>query len=311
MLHVTQRIRKHPLAWFYALAILIEIALVPVFLLSGAAEALEAGIAKSGISFNTDLVTAARLFIAAPETGFAIMLSVAQVAAPDLAVLLVGLALPHTVLYNLKARLRFAPADMPIRRAITIWVSCIALFCAMNLATAFLHMHVLQTDGFVWAMPKTLMPLAIGLVIAMFLDGGGLLEENAWRGFAQPILQQRHGPLLGTLSVGVMWAFWHFPVKFDLLEYGSMAIVIAAVLTVKFVLLSIVMTYFWNKLGGTTMIAIAMHGLSNDSVRIGGFVDAPGATAYLISEFALIAPILCVACVIIIATRGRLGAPTA
>jgi uncharacterized protein len=309
MSYITQQIRRHPLAWFYALSILIEVALVPVFLLTGAAETFEAGIARSGIGFNTDLVTAARLFIAAPETGIAILLAIAQVAAPDLAVLIVGLALPRDVMRDLKARLRFAPRRMTTGRAFKLWVICIAVFCAMNAATALLHLFVFQTNGFEWTIPRTLAPFALGLLISMFLDAGGLFEESAWRGFAQPILQQRHGPLLGTIIVGLMWAFWHFPVKFDLLDYGAQAIVIATLLTIKFVLLSIVMTFFWNKLGGTTLIAIAMHGLSNDSMRIGGFVNGSSALSYMISEIALIMPICVVACVIVVATRARLGAP--
>src|ERR671920_2274318 len=36
--------------------------------------------------------------------------------------------------------------------------------------------------------------------------GGPLFEEPGWRGFALPRLQPLHGPLVGTLILGLMWA---------------------------------------------------------------------------------------------------------
>jgi uncharacterized protein len=35
---------------------------------------------------------------------------------------------------------------------------------------------------------------------------GPLLEEGGWRGFALPRLQRLHGPLVGTLILGALWA---------------------------------------------------------------------------------------------------------
>jgi membrane protease YdiL (CAAX protease family) len=39
----------------------------------------------------------------------------------------------------------------------------------------------------------------------------GLAEEPGWRDFALVRHQRLHGPLLGTLILGVLWAGWHLP----------------------------------------------------------------------------------------------------
>ncbi len=58
---------------------------------------------------------------------------------------------------------------------------------------------------------------------------------------------------------------------------------------------------------GSTLIAIAMHGLHNDSVFLQGRISAEGLGPYVISELTLIAPIVAVACVFLLATGRRLG----
>ena len=37
---------------------------------------------------------------------------------------------------------------------------------------------------------------------------------------------------------------------------------------------SVVMTFFYNRVGGSTLIAISMHGLHNDSVFLQGRINA-------------------------------------
>lgn len=56
-----------------------------------------------------------------------------------------------------------------------------------------------------------LLALDVMLVFCATLFGGGGLEEPGWRGFALPLLQNRYSPLLSSLILAVIWAFWHWP----------------------------------------------------------------------------------------------------
>ena len=74
-------------------------------------------------------------------------------------------------------------------------------------------------------------------------------------------------------------------------------------------ILSVVMTFFYNRVGGSTLIAIAMHGLHNDSVFLQGRINAEGLAPYVVSELTLLAPILVVACILLssLGTLARAG----
>ncbi|MFC4149994.1 CPBP family intramembrane glutamic endopeptidase [Micromonospora mangrovi] len=300
-------VARRPVAWFWVIAVAIELVVIPVFLFSGAQAGLDAALTATGTDFNTDLVGAVRLVLADPRALAGVGLSVVQVAAPDLAVLVVGLLAGGDHLRRVGRRWRcWAPA-VGRRRGLVIWLQVTVVFSAMNLATAGLNALTARDNGFVWNVRPLLWPFLLGLLVAMFLDGGAVFEENGWRGFALPLLQRRHGPLAGSVLLGLMWAGWHLPVKFDLVGYGWGAIPLVAVLTAKFVALTVVMTYFFNRAGGATILAVAMHGLSNDSVRLGGFVFGDGLGAYLTSEVNLLIPLAVVAVGVTVATRGRLG----
>jgi uncharacterized protein len=45
--------------------------------------------------------------------------------------------------------------------------------------------------------------------VSTFILGGPLGEEPGWRSFALPRLQPLHGPLVGSLILGILWACWH------------------------------------------------------------------------------------------------------
>ena len=137
-----------------------------------------------------------------------------------------------------------------------------------------------------------------------------MTEETGWRGFALPLLQARMTPLAATLIVGLMWGVWHFPARPDILlgAYGLWGgALLLTILILRFSVLSIVMTYFYNRVGGSTFIAISMHGLHNDSVFLQGRINAGGLGPYVVSELTLLAPIVVAACIVLFISGHRLG----
>jgi membrane protease YdiL (CAAX protease family) len=53
------------------------------------------------------------------------------------------------------------------------------------------------------------LPLPAVLVLVLVFSGYG--EETGWRGFALGRLQERFGPVKGTLVLALIWAGWHTP----------------------------------------------------------------------------------------------------
>ncbi len=312
MYRIRASMKRHPVAWFFALSLAIEIAVVALFLSSGAAGKLEAAIEASGLGYRTDFISAFRLVLLEPESTLGVFLSVLQPLSPDIAAFAVAaLAFGLGGVVTLIRRYRFWSRDVGWRRGVRVWGLMLFTFLAMSLATAGLNYLLAPSGSFEWVNTPILswaFPLA--LLASIFLDIGGVTEETGWRGFALPLLQARMTPLAATLIVGVMWGVWHFPARPDILagEYGLWGgTLLLSILVFRFVILSIVMTYFYNRVGGSTIIAIAMHGLHNDSVFLQGRINAEGLAPYVVSELTLLAPILVVACVLLLVSGRWLG----
>jgi membrane protease YdiL (CAAX protease family) len=148
------------------------------------------------------------------------------------------------------------------------------------------------------------------LLASIFLDIGRVTEETGWCGFALPLLQGRMTSLVATLIVGLIWGVWHFPARPDILAgaYGLWGgALLLGILLVRFLFLSIVMTFFYHRVGGSTLIAISMHGLHNDSMFLQGRINAEGLLPYVTSELTLLAPRVVVACILLFISGRRLG----
>lgn len=289
---------RRPVLVFWLIAVALEALLGVAFLLSGAESAIDDGLSKAGIDFGSDLLTAGRVLVVYPAALLGIGLALAQVAAPDLAVLVTARIRGGRRLLRAVGR-RFRPWSREVgpRKGLLIWLTVVIVFSACNLASGLLHLTFVPQD-FSWHVSWSMLSL---LPVAMFVDAGALLEENGWRGFALPVLLRTRGPLAASLIVGLAWASWHFPVKFDaFIDYGLWgALVYLGAFTVKLLAISVVMTFFWARAGQATLLAIAMHGLSNDVARIGGLADGATWQASAVSELDLAAPFIVLAFVLV------------
>ncbi len=289
---------RRPVLSFWLVAVALEVAFGVAFLITGADAAIDEGLSQAGIDFSSDLLTAIRVVAVYPAAALGVLLAVGQVAAPDLAVWVVSRLRGGRALL-LEVRRRFRPWSPAVgaRAGLRLWVTVVVVFSACNLASGLLHRTFVPED-FQWHLSWSVLAL---LPVAMFLDLGALLEENGWRGFALPVLLRSRGPVAASLVVGIAWGTWHFPVKFDaFIDYGLWgALAYLGAFTLKIVAISVVMTYFWARAGQATLLAVAMHGLSNDIARVGGLVDGTTWQSSTISELDLALPFIVVALVLV------------
>jgi uncharacterized protein len=158
--------------------------------------------------------------------------------------------------------------------------------------------------------PLSLSDVLLLPVLYLFLGatGGPLTEEPGWRGFALPRLQQRWGPIAGTTIVGLIWAAWHLPNYFRpdwAAVNGGLNFSGIAVFTIAAVSFSTVITWVYNRTGGSVLLAILLHCSLNFSQGLNTVMFTAAAN----NEVAPVTALVVAAAVVLFATRGRLGYP--
>ncbi len=112
-------------------------------------------------------------------------------------------------------------------------------------------------------------------VMAAFFDCGGLLEEGGWRGYALPYLQGKmKTPLMAAILLGVLWGVWHFPRDIPYITSLSGYFIQQLNFVLGTTVHTIILAYFFNRLGGSLIPVIIIHGLSN---YIGDMMGTHGA----------------------------------
>jgi uncharacterized protein len=86
----------------------------------------------------------------------------------------------------------------------------------------------------------------------------GVLEEPGWRGFLLPRLEARYSPLLASVLVWLPWAAWHAPLDFtSWLGHSLMSYV--QIRVVYFLVISILMTWLYNRSGRSLLTVVVFH----------------------------------------------------
>jgi len=152
--------------------------------------------------------------------------------------------------------------------------------------------------------PLDPLPL-LGIFVYIFFLGGPLGEEPGWRGFALPRLQSLHGPLVGSLILGILWGLWHLPLFWT--PWNTLTTFNVVVFVLGTICLTIIYTWVFNNTKGSLLIAILLHASFN--VAAAGIV-APLFPAPIVLDYGLL-PILvgfgAAALLVVALTRGRLG----
>lgn len=280
---------RYPFSAFYFWTYAIPVAyLVLMSYFPGALSALHAGpfdfstllqqtIAESGIVLRGGALGP---LLAAIHTEPILLIAALLSATPTVvALVIVTVRAGGQGLRVLISRLRPWLDEVGAREGLRTWGFAVLVVVAAHLLTLLLH-HALARDArasVTWN-PLLFSPaLAWLLLEAMFLNQGGLLEELGFRGFAQPLLQERMSPLAATLLLGTCWALWHVPrdLAFQTPAALGWGMYLGAYLPLFWLWCvggSLLMTYFLNRTGGSALIAIAIHGLLNDSMGMSGRV---------------------------------------
>jgi membrane protease YdiL (CAAX protease family) len=147
--------------------------------------------------------------------------------------------------------------------------------------------------------------------LAVFFGGGPLGEEPGWRGFALPRLQQRHGPLWGTLLLGLLWTCWHLPDFLTSAQGGgpgagfSSFLINFPIFLLLVTALAVILTWIYNHTRGSIFITTLAHASVNTPqvVLVPLFLAVGTAGLNLAALIGFGVP----AILIVILTRGRLG----
>jgi membrane protease YdiL (CAAX protease family) len=308
--------KRHPVLAYWLIAILLAGLLIPIglVLLELYPSAFDEAIQDAGGRLTTNIIDALP-HVLGVRGGIALFLFyLAQPATPLIAALITASLIGRERVRDLASRWRFWAKEVGWKKGLSLWLMAIATLVVIQLGIAGLA--YVNKSSSTWPdyriIANPLSPTFWFLFItSLFFDGGALMEETGWRGFALPELQKNRSPLRASIGLGVLWALWHIPVKDDILLSGFPRFVdFYATFTLFCILMSIIITYFYNKLGGSTLIAIALHGLINDSSSIAGFSGIGGSLsleASRISEMLFLVPPLIVILVILWVDREWAG----
>lgn len=159
--------------------------------------------------------------------------------------------------------------------------------------------------------PSLHIALALLPVLVIEILTAGIAEEPGWRGVALPRLQQRFGPLWGTLILGFLWGVWHLPVSLTGSgAAGTSGISLLALggIILACISMSIVMTWVFNHTQGSALLAgILFHAMANAFAGVGLPGIFPPVALQANAPLPFLAGFAITALLLIVVTRGRLG----
>ncbi|MFW9895035.1 MAG: CPBP family intramembrane glutamic endopeptidase [Candidatus Thorarchaeota archaeon] len=125
-------------------------------------------------------------------------------------------------------------------------------------------------------------PVSILLWIWVGAISYGLFEEIGWRGYALPKLQEKYNPLIATIILAILWAFWHVP-----LFFYRLSIQIVFGWFFGLFMGAIVLTFLFNSSGKSALVAILFH-ITNNIVFLFNIAEVQMYVTIFMSIFVII-----------------------
>lgn len=179
---------------------------------------------------------------------------------------------------------RFAPWRAPVGRRAALRTYLLLFGCYAAGAAAYLWVALERAnptarDAVLAVIGGSPQAIILTLLVGVFVDEGGSLEELGWRGFALPtLLEKGRSPLQATLLLGALWWAWHLPRELPGLLGGTPLgafVVNQGIFLVLCLASSVVIAFFWLRTGGSVWPAILIHGGMNVwSKALGGPMNA-------------------------------------
>ena len=201
------------------------------------------------------------------------------------------------------------------------WV--VAFFGPLVVVLTAIGLHILaggEAPSFqVWKVEPLMIPVLM-LILISPIGGAGGEEPFGWRGYAQPMLQEKLGkwaPIITSFIIGIVWAVWHLPefynpasTQYALGWSGFVPLIIMEITN------SMIMTWLFNKTGGSVLVAGVIWHLAVDTFSttlLTGFTVTgmlagdvmPAVDLGLITMLAVVMSVFALA--LLIVTKGKLG----
>ena len=149
----------------------------------------------------------------------------------------------------------------------------VVLYCIRILGPVFVEAAITNTipqtiDSYIslaknplFAVSIISLPVSYIITVIAFLG-----EEYGWRFYLQPILQNKCGPKLGVILLGIVWGLWHIPV--DTMFYTEDSVpqmIIGQIITCVFMGIFLGFVYLKTK---NIWICVCIHFLNNNLIPI-------------------------------------------
>ena len=267
---MTSVVRRHPFWSFYVLALLIAGAVVVARTLQGPSfdyfNTLFSTIESLGFhKYSVNIIT-----IAAAGFEHPIYFGIFVFAgAPTMSALVItAIAFGRPGLKKLLGRFRPWRDGVSARQALPYYAVIVLFYLAVMGGFAWITLKLggaAALNEMKGAFGASIISFILLFLAGAFLEEGGTLEELGWRGFALPMLMDRmRNPLRASLFLAVLWLIWHLPREVPgLIEGRALGEFFLAqlIFLIGLVSMSLIITYFFNKTGGSVIPAIMIHGL--------------------------------------------------